>query len=432
MKPSSDWEGEIVVESLAPGGEGVLRLPDGRVAFVPRAIDGERVRVHIEAERGKKRAARLLEVVVPSPDRVEPACAFHKRCGGCDWMHIDAAAQGARHAAIVRDLLSRVAPTPEPVVHVLDGVAALRSRARFGLRVERGRAKLGMRAERSHDVVDIDRCLVVEDGLLNAARAVASWVFSRSLSGEIAVAFGRRDGLRMPVVSVELSGDPEPSFFALLEKATSGGDAFQLAGARVTLLRAARPMSFGDPRPVQLGWDGEPLVIDAGGFAQASDAGGVLLAERARALAKPEAAKVLELFAGSGTLSVALAKDARSFASVEQNPDAVTCARENLRARGLEGTLRTADAESVKVAPGLDVVVLDPPRAGAPSACAAIASAKPRRVVYVSCDPVTLARDAKALVSAGYRVAAVEVAPLFLHTSHVETIVLFDRSKGAS
>ena len=100
--------------------------------------------------------------------------------------------------------------------------------------------------------------------------------------------------------------------------------------------------------------------------------------------------------------------------------------------RGLEGTLRTADAEVTKVSPGLDVVVLDPPRAGAPSSCAAIASAKPRRVVYVSCDAVTLARDAKALVAAGYRIVAVEVAPLFLHTSHVETIVLFDRSKGVA
>lgn len=425
---------EVEVQSLAPGGEGVLRLEDGRVAFVPGVLVGERVQIVIEHETSKKRQARLLSVLDPSPSRVEPACPIVARCGGCDWMHISTSAQAESHASIVADLIERaVGSRPDVTTHALSDEEALRSRARFAIRCDGRRCKIGYRARRTHEIVEVDRCLVLEPGLVDAVRLVAASLDGARGEGEISVAFGMRGDERRPVVELTYDADPPASFYRQLDDACgdSGQLGGQLAGARVLLRGATRPLVMGDPHAVQRGFDGLPLVISAGGFAQASDAGGAHIAERVRDLAKPEDAKVLELFAGSGTLSVALARGARAFASVEESSDAVVCARKNLEARGLSGTLRVGDAESASIAKGLDVVVLDPPRAGAPRATVAIADAKPRRIVYVSCDPATLGRDLSVLSGKGYVVSAVETVEIFPHTSHVETIVLL-RRKGAA
>ncbi|NUP07050.1 MAG: class I SAM-dependent RNA methyltransferase [Polyangiaceae bacterium] len=425
---------DVTVESLAPGGEGVIRLPDGRVGFVHGVLAGERVRVAVDRAAGKKLQARLLAVLEPSADRVDPPCLHARRCGGCDWMHIAREAQASRHAEIVAGLVKRaVGAHPEIVAHTLSVDASLRSRARFALRCDHGVAKIGYRARGSHTLVDVDACLVLEAGLLEAARLVASWLGGDRRArgeGEIGVAFGMRDGKRLPVVELTYDGEPPGSFFASADRACSSEG--PLAGVRVALRGARQPITVGDPHPVATGFDGEPLVIATAGFAQPSDAGGTLLAERTRALASPDGAKVLELYAGSGTLSIGLCRGASSFASVEENADAVACARKNLTSRGLSGTLRVGDAESASIPRGLDVVVLDPPRAGAPRASAAIAAAKPKRIVYVSCDPPTLARDLAVMSKAGYGVSALETVELFSYTSHVETIALLTRGAAPS
>ena len=423
----------VVVESLAPGGEGVIRLADGRVAFVSGVIEGERVRVELGRAGGKKLQARLLEVLEASPDRVTPPCAHAGACGGCDWMHLDRGAQGARHASIVRALLERaLGAAPVVEVHQLDEREWRRTRARLAVRVDHGRARLGFRARGTHDVEAISSCLVLEPGLFEAATECASWLATdrERRSGELAVAFGVRGGERLPVVDLSLDRDPPPAFFARADEATRGGGPF--GGLRLSLAGATKPAVLGDPRPIQRGFDGAPLVCAAAGFAQANDAGGAVLATRAAALARPEGAKVLELFAGSGTLSVALARGAKSFASIEASADAVGCARENLTARGLTGTLRAADAEAVELPRDLDVVVLDPPRAGAPGAMKTLSRARPRRVVYVSCDAATLARDLSALAGAGYVLTALETVELFSHTSHVEILALCERRRGGA
>lgn len=423
------WEGEVRVESLAAGGAGVARLPDGRVMLVERVIEGELIRVAVEADARGKGQHRLLAIVEPSIDRRELGCPLARACGGCDWMHIAADGQAARHARIVADLIAHACGArPQVLAHPAPSATGYRTRARFLVKCERNAARIGYRGAGSHALVQVDRCLVLDDALLAAATTVASWLRGTHAEGEIGVAFGVRGGVRLPVIEVSLTSDPAPGFFTRLDAACSGDGPF--AGARVLLRGATRPLSFADPRPVQVGFDGAPLVLAAGGFAQPSDAGAALLATRVRALAGPEGARVLELFAGSGTLSVALAPGARSFAAVEQDAEAIACARENLATRALAGKLRVADAEATPVPAGVDLVVLDPPRAGAPRAVAAIVAARPRRVLYVSCDPPTLARDLGALVRGGYRVDQVETLELFPQTSHVETVVSLVRGGG--
>ncbi len=213
-----------------------------------------------------------------------------------------------------------------------------------------------------------------------------------------------------------------------IDAATERGE---LAGARVALAGAAKPAMFGDPRPVQVGFDGETLVLPAGGFAQPSDQGAAALATRVSAMARADDKDVHELFAGAGTLTVALARTAR-VSSIEIDGAAVACARENLARRELAAKLSIGDAETAAVPKRAEVVVLDPPRTGAAGACRAIAIAKPKRVVYVSCDPPTLARDAKILAGAGYALRDLETFELFPQTSHVETVAVFERGKPSA
>ena len=197
---------------------------------------------------------------------------------------------------------------------------------------------------------------------------------------------------------------------------------------------AATPATFGDPRPVIAGADGKPLVVAAGGFAQPSEQAATALARHAADLVRKSAkggepiGSIVELYAGSGTLSILLAPLAAKFVAVESQDDAVRAARENLAARGLAAKVICADAGAHD--PGrADVVVLDPPRTGAKSAVERIAASPTRAVVYVACEPTTMARDVAILTAAGFTLTDVETIEIFPQTSHVETLLRLTRGK---
>jgi 23S rRNA (uracil1939-C5)-methyltransferase len=181
---------------------------------------------------------------------------------------------------------------------------------------------------------------------------------------------------------------------------------------------------IGDPREVTEGADGEPLVGPAFGFSQANAVVNRALAERVLALAEPEGQRVLELYAGHGNLSVCLAPRARSFVAVEQSEAAASACRDNLARRELNGRVIAADAASGARHGEADVVVLDPPRKGAREALGAIVAARPKRIVYVSCDLATLKRDLGELRSAGFAVREAFAFDMFPQTAHLETVVL--------
>ncbi len=414
------------VEALAAGGAGIVRA-GGRVSLVPGVAPGDRVEVELAS--GARAMPRLLRVVSPGPDRVEPACEIAGTCGGCDWMHLAVAAQEVAHASIVREVLAHaVTPhaLPEVRVHAAPRPLGYRSRVRLHAEADRRGVRLGYHAARSRQIVEPAACVVLEDGLLDVARAVARALEGARGSGEIACAFGARGG----VADVAWAGELPAAFWARLEDAVDGG---ALSGARVTLKGAGRPATFGDPSPAQRGADGLPLILPPGGFGQPSAEGAALLSSRVRELARAEGREVLELFAGSGTLTVELARDAARVATVEIDAAAVRCAQQNLAARGLDAKVRASvgDAEATPIPKRAEIVVLDPPRTGAPGAAGRIAAARPKRVVYVSCDPPTLARDTRVLAQAGFAVVALETIELFPQTSHVETVAVFERGAAA-
>ncbi len=308
------------IESLAAGGDAVGRLAGGEVVFVPSAAPGELVEVEVS---GTTRPAqgRLLRVVEPSPDRVAPPCPHLEACGGCDWMHLSARAQEAGHAEIVRSALAHAgAALPEITVHAAPVGLEYRTRARLFLKADRRGVHVGYRAAGSHELAPVDRCLVLDPSIAPLVGELAAVLAGARGEGDAAVARGR-DGL--PVVSLDWRGDLPATTWAALDAKVKGG---AWAGARVILAGVGSPATFGDPRPVLIGADGAPLVIAAGGFAQPSDEGAAILARRVDELSRLDQEKrprrVVELFAGSGTLSVLLARGADAFSAVEIGADA--------------------------------------------------------------------------------------------------------------
>jgi 23S rRNA (uracil1939-C5)-methyltransferase len=303
------------------------------------------------------------------------------------------------------------------------------------LRAERGHVQVGYRVAGSHDIVDVRSCVVLDPSIAVALQDLPLAFAGSKGDGDVQVARGAGGRLCLDAV---WRGELPPKAWAAIDQHIQNGT---WSGARIRLDGAKKPALFGDPRPVLEGADGEPLVIAAGSFAQPSDIGANRLAKRVVELCRkdPDEAPsanaaslgtVIELFAGSGTLSVLLARAATSFFAVESNEDAAQAARQNLSARGLSGKVTVADADAFVIAPNADVVVLDPPRSGAAGAAASIASSRVSRVVYVACDPATLARDLGILVRGGFALTHLETVELFPQTSHVETLARLVRVRA--
>ncbi len=429
----------IRIQSLASGGSGVARLANGTVVFVPGVAPGEVIEAEVSTA-SKPAQGRVLRVIEASPERVEPPCPHLAACGGCNWMHLSPHAQEQAHAAVVRGAIVHALPgcaIPEVTVHAAPAQLAYRTRARLFLKTDRRGVHVGYRAAGSHELAPVDACVVLDAGIAPVVGELAAVLAGARGDGDASVARGRGGS---PVISLEWRGELAAATWAALDaRVTSGA----WAGARVTLRGVGQAATFGDPRPVLAGADGVPLVIAPGGFAQPSDEGAARLARRADELARIEPAggrgsapanprprHVVELFAGSGTLSVLLARDAASFTAVEIDAAAAAAARENLIARGLAGRVVAADADAFALPASVTVVVLDPPRSGAPGAARAIAASGARVVVYVACDPSTLARDLAVMTSARLAITHVETFELFPQTSHVETVVRLERVRS--
>jgi 23S rRNA (uracil1939-C5)-methyltransferase len=403
----------------------VARVDRGAV-LVPGTLPGERVVAAVEPLHGGLGRGRLLELLQASPSRVEPACSEVRRCGGCELMHADLETQRATRRGHLLDALRRAfggIDLPPPTLHSPGPPLAYRQRARLLAEAGRGGVRLGYRGARSHALVAVRSCPVLRPELETSMAPVAALLEGSRGRGEVLLALGAG---ALPVAEIHWRGTLAAEAF---QRADAGVRSGALAGVRLWAEGATAPAVFGDPRPEVRGADGAPLWIAPGGFAQPSEEGGLALAARVAELTTP-GARLVELFAGSGTLTVALGRGRRTgepYLAVEQAPEAVAVLRENLAARQLAIKVREADANAIAIPPATHTVVLDPPRAGAAGACAAIAAARPREVVYVSCNPATLARDLPVLHAAGLRPSHVELFDLFPQTAHQECVVRLER-----
>lgn len=379
---------ELEITALAAGGDGVARDEGGRVTFIPRTAVGDRVRVKLTKETKSFARGELVELVTPSADRVQPPCEyFIAGCGGCVWQHISRPAQlAAKQATLAGALRKLEGLAIEPIADPAPPYG-WRRRARF--HIEGG--KVGLYLEGTQTVIAIAKCPQLEPELDAALRVVAA---ASPPDGELMLLRGHKGEI---VASVEHGWRGAP---ALIGKAGIVGI---LAGrdAHGTATIEVEPGLFGGPRD----------------FAQASAAGNkALIALVRRALGRGPG-QLLELHAGAGNLTRGFAEDAWTVhASDSAQPSRPPAAATSFRTAAAEFVLEKSQGP-------FDAIVLDPPRTGALEAISGIVKQSPKVVVYVSCDPATLARDALALVQGGYRAERAWPIDLMPQTSHIEVVL---------
>jgi tRNA/tmRNA/rRNA uracil-C5-methylase (TrmA/RlmC/RlmD family) len=407
---------EAVIDGFTHGGEGVARI-EGKAVFVPGTLPGERVLLRVVDDRARWARAELLELVAPSPDRVEPPCPYVPACGGCDLQHARPAAQRALKTRVVREQLERLGGFTDPPVADCLAVGpdvGYRTHAQLHAAPD---GRLGFHRAGSHDVVPIDRCLVLTD----ATQAVRDEVGDATGAAEVAVRAHERTGSAAAVL-------------------TPGPGPLELPEGRADLL-LAQP----DGRTVAIRGDGvlEEQVaglrfrFHADAFFQVTTAGAEALVEHVlAAVGDVGGALVWDLYAGVGLLSLPLAHAGAEVIAVEGHARAAEDARANADAAGLTLTVLADPVHAVtRRAVGGDaaleppeVVVLDPPRTGAGDRVVAdLVRLAPPSVVYVACDVAALARDARALAAGGYRLTSAQPLDLFPMTHHVEVVASFSR-----
>jgi len=414
---------KLRAESLAFGGDAVARGEDGRVVFVPLLAPGDRALVKLVEEKKGFARGEVLELLEAGPARVTAPCALFGSCGGCQWQHVGYAAQLAAKADVVaRALRAEVArgAVLEPVL-AAPAAYGYRRRARLAVRPHSG--VVGFRARKSHEVIDVRACPALEPALeraLGELRRVLVPALTRPCTLELLAGDGVHAALDVPC---------EGGARAAAEALVASG---ALAGLRFRdVLVGAAGVGLGD------GAEGA-----ADEFAQAQGAQNQVLRARVAEWARPAGARVLELFAGAGNLSEALlaAGPARLLA-VEQSEAAVARARVRLGGGAGASTststsarieFEVASAESAVVRAGdFDVLVLDPPRVGALEVARGLADvAGLQRIVYVSCDPMTLARDVAAMTAGAWRLERAQAIDMMPQTFHVETVALLVRAGG--
>jgi 23S rRNA (uracil1939-C5)-methyltransferase len=446
----------VDVTDLAFGGEGVGRA-DGYVVFVPGGVPGDRVDVRLREVRPRYARGAIETIHTPSPFRVEAPCPYFGRCGGCRLQHIRYEAQLEFKTRQVADCLARlgglgpVGDIPLSPIIGAPEVFGYRNKMEFTFAVVDGRPVVGLHeAERYDAILDVDRCLLQSDALnavLAEVRAFVreqGWSVYRQETEEGLLRFlmlreGQATGQCM--VNVVTASPDVPAARALADRLRERCPQVTSVVLNVNPKKAAVAVGVeehpiaGEERILERLGDLE-FSISANSFFQTN----TRQAERLFGIVMEYAAlsgqeTVFDLYSGTGAISLILARRARHVYGIELVAAAIDDAARNARANGIEnctflpGEVRHVLPDLVQQGIHADLVVADPPRAGFhPKALRTLVTLGAARIVYVSCNPATLARDLQTLVAGGYRPTAVQPVDMFPHTPHIEVVVRLDRA----
>jgi 23S rRNA (uracil1939-C5)-methyltransferase len=416
----------LTIDRLSYGPAGVGRL-NGKVVFVPSTVPGDEVSVVLDEEKKTYATGHLIALQHPSPQRRHPPCPYVPRCGGCPWQHVAYGEQLRAKEALVREHLRRIGGIADPpLLPIIPSPQEWHYRHRIRLHAE-DNARLGFSQARSHEVVEIASCSIAAESSAADLRLARAWLAS----------------LRTAVRQVELLTD-EPTGRLILVGDTA--EAFQTQDAAVcTQFLKVYPgvaglalcgrdwrKAWGDTTvSFALGVDGLTLTVSQGVFTQVNLVGNrALIATLLQLSDIQKDQRVIELYCGAGNLSLPLASRARELIGIEQSRPAVADAQANAARAGLTNArflcapARTGVRHLLRTRTRGEVVVLDPPRVGAADVIDEVPRLGAQKVVYVSCDPTTLARDLRRLQMHGYRTSAIQPLDLFPHSYHVETIAV--------
>lgn len=426
----------ITIESLAHDGRGVAHL-DGKAVFIDGALPGESVGYEYLATHRKFDEGRVTGIHQASPDRVTPKCPHFELCGGCSLQHLAPAAQIAAKQQVLLDNLERIGGVaPQAVLPVLTGPAwGYRNKARLGVRdvQKKGRVLVGFREKRASFIADLTRCEVVHPAVGERIDVLARLVESldaRARIPQIEVAIG---DTVTALVFRHLDPLSEADEARLAEFAkTQGIHVWLQAGGPDTV----RPFAPIDSRlSYALPDQSVEIRFRPTDFIQVNPAINTRMVARVLDMLElTEDDQVLDLFCGLGNFTLPIARLAGSVTGVEGEAGLVDRARDNALHNGLNNVsfhavdLAKDCRETAWAGRGYNKVLLDPPRSGASAVLNMLGNIHPQRIVYVSCHPGSLARDAAVLVrEQGYRLASAGVMDMFPHTAHVESIALFTR-----
>jgi 23S rRNA (uracil1939-C5)-methyltransferase len=405
---------ELRLDALTYGGEAVGRLPNGRAVFVPFALPGELVRVQIVQNSARFARARLLEVVQASEARIAPRCKHFGTCGGCHYQHMRYESQVAAKSEILRDQLKRIGGFGDPPM--LAAVPSpnawnYRNQIQFHVTPAGKLAYVSANAVDERQLIAIDECHLPE-------RAINSTWPQLNIEGGAGV--GR--------VAIR-SGNPG-QLMLIIESSTAAMPELEVeAGVSVAHIYAEDCINLAGEDHITVGVGDADFRVSATSFFQVNTAMVELMVEHLLRSIPSRLDTAIDAYCGVGLFSRFLAERCKRLIAIESSTAACEDFAINLDAFGnveLYEDLVEKALPALQVTP--ELVLVDPPRLGLPPAALdAIVRLQPARVIYVSCDPATLSRDAARLARGGYRLSQVEAFDLFPQTYHIESIAVFDK-----
>ena len=441
---------EATVTDYTAEGQGIAHV-EGCAVFLPNAVAGERVRLRIEHPRKTWAAGKIVEILEKSPHRVNRECPVAKLCGGCDFWHMDYEEETRLKAERVKTCLNRLGGENLTEVPILAAPTCYgyRNKAQYPVSSKKGRAYAGFFRAGTHDVVENQRCLILPEQTDNVKDTVMDYVNQYRVpaydetthTGLLRHIYVRRGAVSGQIlVCLVCNGEKLPKVDALIArlKAIPGFTTLVLSvnTKKGNAVLGDKFVTLCGPGYIEDTLCGLNFRLSPRSFYQVNHHQAQRLYEAA--ISQAEITKndtVLDLYCGVGTITLAMAGAAGKVIGVEVIPQAVEDARDNAKRNGIEnaeffcGDAGAAALELEKNGVKPDVVVVDPPRKGLNAdTIEALHRMAPRRIVYVSCDPATLARDVALLKDQGYTLATATAADLFPRCSHVETVVLL--SKG--
>lgn len=437
------------VEGYSSEGLGIVRL-DGAVVFVPRAVRGETVDLKITKVMKTAAAGEIVKIHAPSPERTEPECPYYGQCGGCDFQHLTYTEELWAKRRRVQDALKRLGGTDLVVEEILGAKdpTHYRNKSQYPVGAD---GAIGFFQARSHRVVPIRRCLIQSELSDKTAAAVGEWMrrykiapyderTGKGLVRHIYVRVNRKgESLCCVVVNGrQVPREPELAAYVCAAVPKTVGVVLNTNTRRGNVILGEKYRTLWGQDFLMDTLCGLTFKLSVPSFYQVNrDQAEVLYGKALEFAGLTGEETVLDLYCGTGTITLCMAGRAKRVIGAEIVPPAIEDARENAKRNNIENAeFFCGDASDVAAKlehEGLrpDVVTVDPPRKGlTPEVIASVAAMGPKRVVYVSCDPATLGRDVKIFESLGYRAQRACAVDMFPGTRHVESVVLLTQESG--